>query len=46
MDRIFSMLSWWQMPISAVGTTLLSFLSGSLTFLTVIGIIYYIIHRL
>ena len=46
MEKYFEMLSWWQMPLSALGTLFLSFLSEVLTLMIVLGIILYILKRL
>lgn len=46
LSQFFDILSWWSMPLSAVGVELISDLAALLTFCATLGISYYIIHRL
>ena len=46
MDSYFEAMKWWALPLGSIGTPLLMFLYYCLGFLIVLGILYYIIHRL
>lgn len=46
MSTYFEWLSWWQMPITAIGSSLVTFLAVCVGFAIVLGLASYILHRL
>lgn len=46
MNEIISNLSWWQMPLSGLGTRMLDLISSTMSFALVLGIFCYLIYRL
>ena len=46
MDEILSALSWWQMPLSGIGSNFLEFIASVMVFTLVFGLFAYIVDRL
>lgn len=46
MDSVFDLLSWWQLPLSALGSSLTTILASGFGLSVLLGIFVYIIHCL
>ena len=46
MDEILNSLSWWQMPLSALGDNVLSVLGSVLGFALILGLFAFFVRRL
>lgn len=46
MDMIFENLSWWRLPLSALGSSLTAVLAGGFGLSVLLGIFAFVIHRL
>ncbi len=46
MDEVWKNLSWWSMPLSALGSEFLSFVASALAFMILTGLFLFILDRL